>query len=309
MWMKWKKSLLSALAVFMTLCLYAYSLAGSDYYVRRSSIELIRAAPITEAVTFKHRELDPVEVSTIASATDSVRVSKTGSFTDQQLSVAPKLAGNRVSIPQYAPNTSSSSLIENAKTTFTIGKNFTLPHPKIFKEISKVLQLSHPWLEQLKVYLASIYPVRTVAITVATEFYTTNLLNWLISANLVANPPLKHYIVVAFSESVYQLLTKRNITSLMVPLKSVVWGWSHGVGRVWMVRLTIIRLLNHWGYNVQHYDTDALILRNPDSLFNQFPHYDIVGSQGKLPKPFNELWGFAICMGAVLFRSTAKMGK
>ena len=302
-----KKSLLTALTVSMTLCLYAYSLAGSEYHMRRASIELAREAPIIEAVTFRQREPNATEVSTIASATDSIHVPETGSFYGQQLSATTKLP--TVSTPQEAQSISPSSLVNNTGAIFNIRKNFTFPHPKILKDVSKVLQLGHAWLEQLKAYLTSIYPARTLTIVVASELYTTTVLNWLISATLVADPPLEHYIIVAFSESVHQLLTKRNITSLMVPLKSVIQGWSHGVGRVWMVRLAIIRLLNHWGYNVQHYDADAVILRNPESLFNKFPQYDIVGSHGKLSRPFSEMWGFAICMGAVLFRSTAKMGK
>ena len=80
---------------------------------------------------------------------------------------------------------------------------------------------------------------------------------------------------------------------------------------MWMCRLALIRLLNHWGYNVVHYDADAVILKNPKPLFDKFQEYDIVGSWGKLGKELKNMWGFAICMGAVLvlFRSTANVGK
>ena len=145
--------------------------------------------------------------------------------------------------------------------------------------------------------------MRTITITVANQFYEANLLNWLVSANLVADLPLHHNIVIAFSQSIHQLLTKKGVPVVMVPLTSVVWGWSPGVAKVRMCRLALIRLLNHWGYNVVHYDADAVTLKNPEPLF------DIVGSRGKLGKELKNMWGFAICMGAVLFRSTANVGK
>ena len=172
-----------------------------------------------------------------------------------------------------------------------------------------MFKLSHTWLEELKSYLASISPMRTITITVANQFYEANLLNWLVSANLVADPPLQHYIVIAFSQSIHQLLSKRCIPVVMVPLTSVVWGWSPGIAKVWMCRLALIHLLNHWGYNVVHYDADAVILKNPKPLFDKFQEYDIVGSWGKLSIELKNMWGFAICMGAVLFRSTANVGK
>ena len=201
------------------------------------------------------------------------------------------------------------SLKAHSRNELITAKNFTLPHPKIYKDIPKVFKLSHTWLEELKSYLASISPMRTITITVANQFYEANLLNWLVSANLVADPPLQHYIVIAFSQSIHQLLSKRGIPVVMVPLTSVVWGWSPGVAKVWMCRLALIRLLNHWGYNVVHYDADAVILKNPKPLFDKFQEYDIVGSRGKLGKELKNMWGFAICMGAVLFRSTANVGK
>ena len=68
------------------------------------------------------------------------------------------------------------------------------------------------WLTCLRGYLTSIYPSWTVTITVATKSFIPNLLNWLISANLVADPPLEHIMTVVFDEPVYQLLAERNIS-------------------------------------------------------------------------------------------------
>lgn len=155
-----KKSLLTALTA-MTLCLYAYSLAGSEYHMRRATIELAREAPIIEAVTFRQREpdIDAIEVST----TDSIHVPETGSSYGQQLyrcyyKTAHGIDSPRSTNPQSRKNTGA---------IFTIRKNFTFPRPKMLKDVSKVLQLGRAWLEQLKAYLTSIYPAKTLTIVVA----------------------------------------------------------------------------------------------------------------------------------------------
>ena len=166
-------------------------------------------------------------------------------------------------------------------------------------------------MDPLKDYLRGIHPARSVTVIVASNAYIPNLLNWLISAKFVSDPPLENVLTIVFSatRTVYEMLAKRGIPCILVRLKSVVVGWSHGVGTVWMTRLALIRLLNYWGYDVQHFDTDAVVLRNPQPLFDHYREYDIVGSRGRLSKSDNDMWGFAICMGAVLFRSTPRTGE
>ena len=191
---------------------------------------------------------------------------------------------------------------------FTIREDFTFPHPIDFQEVEKVLQSD--WVQQLKSFLRSIYPSQTVTITVATESFIPNLLNWLISASLVADPPLDYVITVAFDKPVYLLLRDKNLPVILVPFKSVLKGKRKGVSKVWMARFAVIRLLNHWGYDVQQFDTDAIILRNPKPLYDKYPDTEIVSARGKLPFELGKgPWGFTICMGAVLLRSTGRMGK
>ena len=212
--------------------------------------------------------------------------------------------------PQQSATTEEEPHVPESSSmpSFTVRQDFTFPHPTEFLKVDQVLKAD--WVQQLKSYLTSIHPARTVTITVATESFIPNLLNWLISATLVADPSLKHIITVAFDTSVYQLLTQRRLTVILVPYPSVLKSRGRGVSNVWMARFAVIRLLNHWGYDVQQFDTDAVMLRNPRPLYDRYPDYEIVSARGKLPFELGRgPWGFTVCMGAVLLRSTQRMGE
>ena len=192
-------------------------------------------------------------------------------------------------------------------STFSFSEDFSFPHPSAFKSIHSIQSAS--WVKALQEFLISISPGRTVTLTVASKDYTQNVLNWLISAQVIAEPSLQNVLVVSFDKSLHNLLTQRQISSIFVPHEAVLKS-SKGLSRVWMTRMAVIRLINHWGFDVQQFDTDAVILRNPEPLYQQFPDSDVVGSRGMLPFDIGKkLWGFTVCMGAVLFRSTPKTGK
>ena len=231
------------------------------------------------------------------------------SFTSTSTSSSPALVtiapGENELKNEKIPQLSASIL---QSVNFTIREDFTFPHPKDFQEVEKVLQSD--WVQQLKSFLTSIYPSWTVTITVATESFIPNLLNWLISASLVADPPLENVITVAFDEPAYQILADKNLPVILVPFKSVLKGNKKGVSKVWMARFAVIRLLNHWGYDVQQFDNDAIILRNPKPLYDKYPDTEIVSARAKLPFELGSgPWGFTVGMGAVLLRSTGRMGK
>ncbi len=145
---------------------------------------------------------------------------------------------------------------------FTIAKDFSFPHRSIFKKPSQVLTSS--WVRELKYFLASVDQPKRVILTVATSDFTANLLNWLISAQVVAVPPLENILVVCFDASLHDLLNRKRIDSIYVPYSSIL-KTTHGlgIGKVWMTRMAVIRLINHLGFDVQQFDTDAIILRNP----------------------------------------------
>lgn len=199
--------------------------------------------------------------------------------------------------------------VQSNDVSFTVARGFTFPHPQVFKPVGTVLSSS--WVRQLKSYLETITPARQVTITVASYDFAANLLNWLISAQVITSPPLENILVVSFDEPLHRMLVHREISSLFVPYASVLRNpHSLGVHKVWMTRMAVLRLISHWGFHVVQFDTDAIILRNPQPLFDRFPNFDIVGSRAKLPFELGKgQWGFTVCMGAILFRSTARTGR
>ena len=42
-----------------------------------------------------------------------------------------------------------------------------------------------------------------------------------------------------------------------------------------MVRAVLLRVLNYWGYDVASYDSDAVLLKNPQVLYDERPHIDL----------------------------------
>ena len=216
---------------------------------------------------------------------------------------------NLVSRPSTQQNQSSVHANVTSRNVFTISKPFAFPHPTAFRHTADIL--ASVWVKQLKDHLGSITHPKRVTLTVASADFTGKLLNWLISALVIAKPPLENIIVVSFDENLHKLLKSRGIMSLFVPYRSVLLKPNGiGIGQVWMTRMAVIRLINHWGYDVQQFDNDAIILKNPQPLFDQFPDSDVVGSRAMLPFELGKgPWGFTVCMGAILFRSTPRTGK
>lgn len=78
--------------------------------------------------------------------------------------------------------------------------------------------------------------------------------------------------------------------------------------QIHIVRLTFFRLLNHWGYDVVMYDSDAVVLKNPQPLFDANQGVELVGSAGKGPESIGHVWGRTICTGVLLLRTSPGLG-
>ena len=86
------------------------------------------------------------------------------------------------------------------------------------------------------------------------------------------------------------------------------FNFSAPFERVMMLRLSLMRIISHFGFNVAMIDTDAIMLRNPEPLFDAQEGMDIVGSMGTIPKDLMDEWPMTICIGVVLIRSSEKTG-
>ena len=186
--------------------------------------------------------------------------------------------------------------------------NFHMPCPKVYKPVKEIVVAS--WMKPLLQILSS-FEGNQVTLVIANNAYRDVLLNWLISAQLVSKPPLENIIVVSLDHDLYSLLHSRDIPSIQAPFSTVL-NTKHRFRRffelIMMMRLGFMRLINRLGYDCAMYDIDAIILKNPQPLYDKWADVDIIGSRGQLPRELWRRWGVTICIGAVFIRSNSRTG-
>ena len=186
---------------------------------------------------------------------------------------------------------------------FTIANDFAFPHAlNTLKDVEKIA--STRWVQDLASIMATWPNNRTVLVVSGNTKFQQPLLNWIISAVLKANVSLDCILILAADEMLYKLLKERRIGSIFVPPSSLYDSKSIQLSTHQLItysRFAVVRLLNHWGFTVAHYDSDALILRDAQQIFEKYLLSSIVASRGAGPK--------TLCAGAILFRSNRQMGK
>ena len=166
------------------------------------------------------------------------------------------------------------------------------------------------WVAQLQTFLGGVAGSQVSLVTASIEHLDV-LLNWLISAHLVATPPLADILVLTLDSSVFDLVSQRNLSALYVHEDMVISPTANVTRRfsqVHVVRLSVLRLMNHYGFTVVNYDCDAIVLRNPQPIFDGHADADIIGTFGKGPGQLYEKWGITLNTGVMVMRSNAKIG-
>ena len=142
--------------------------------------------------------------------------------------------------------------------------------------------------------------------------HTHLVLNWLTAALTLLHPPLHNVMVLSLDHALCDFLTGRGlpVTCIAVPVASIftlgdVNGWREGI----LVRFPILRLINYWGYDVAAYDSDAVLLRNPQELYDDKPHVHLFSSAGTFPPLMAQEWGFTLCGGTLVFRASPVTGE
>ena len=201
--------------------------------------------------------------------------------------------------------------VKNSPRLFHISKNFTFPHFKSILRDNNVMAKT-PWIIELAKIMSNINQKTIFAITV-NQGYKDTLLNWLISAIFKGGLSLDRILVISLDQSIQEFLQRHGITCIYIPVKSLFNSlishyWIVEYGLVMFTRISVVRLLNHWGYSVVIIDTDALVLHDPQPLFDQYPSSSIVASSGTQPRTLFDVWNTTACNGLILLRSTPEMG-
>ena len=178
--------------------------------------------------------------------------------------------------------------------------------------------LNLPWIQELHKIVVRIHGSVTpqVNLVVADWRNVELLLNWLIAALVRLTDPLQNVIVLGLDAEVCELLHSRNFNCVHSDPDSFI---RHSKDKFFrfaniysapQTRLLVARLVNYWGYSFASYDTDAVILRNPQPLYDENRGVNVVaGAGGHWPRWAMEKWGFAVCPGAMLMRSGTKTGQ
>ena len=203
-------------------------------------------------------------------------------------------------------SSTSVSIMSDDPPQLSFSDTFHFPHPRA-SEVADIIG-KYCWIQELQSTLKDWKQKRQVIMVASNSAYQEVLLNWLISAALVV--PLNQILVIALDEPVWRLVHNRGFQSVLVPPSSLIQRSRYITlfGEIMLTRLSIMRLLNHWGFDVAMIDTDALLLKDPWPLFERYPDSSIVASQGKFPSELSAKWGTAMCVGVILIRSSNQTG-
>lgn len=155
-------------------------------------------------------------------------------------------------------------------------------------------------------HLSTLGKSKRINMVTSNSIYQDVLLNWLISAAVRSQLPLQSILVISLSQSLHTKLVERKIPSVYIPYFSLLRrgiNFTQDFEKVMMLRLAVMRLLNHWGFDVHNYDTDAVLLKDPQPLYDRFAESDIIGSVGKIPRNLMAFWGITVCIGVVILKS------
>lgn len=198
---------------------------------------------------------------------------------------------------------------EPKERDFRIREPFHFPQPT-FSRPAPVLLRSR-WVKDLQDYLRTIPKGTEISVVTSSVEHTDVLLNWLIAA-FVKIDPLQTVMVISMDSKLHSTLVSRGISSLYVH-KNMVVSPKADVPRVFsqvhVVRLAVVRLMNHYGYDVINYDCDAILLRNLQPIFDSYKSTDLIGTFGKGPDVLYRKWGVALNTGVMVMRATENMGK
>ena len=168
------------------------------------------------------------------------------------------------------------------------------------------------WVSELRAFVETVQPRWPISILSASSEFTEMLLNWLTLTLVVIEEPIQNVLVVSLDENIHLLLKKRGFASLHISQDSTDSSDHKSVGKgvtmAGIARTTVMRLLLHWGYDVANYDLDALVIKNPQPLYDSYHQSDIVGTTAVDPMVLTRRWGFSVCFGAVMMRATYQTG-
>ena len=152
---------------------------------------------------------------------------------------------------------------------------------------------------------------KQLTLLICSKDYLEVLVNWLAQAVLHAHHPVDSILIIATDSFTQDVMHHKGIHSVFISVDAVVYlkGLSRKIEPIWITKLSVIRLLNHWNYNVLAFDTDALMMKDVQPLLDKFSTSDIVSSTSKHPLECFRKWKVpTMNVGAILYKSSPATG-
>ncbi len=206
--------------------------------------------------------------------------------------------------------------IHTSAKLFQLRSSFQLPVPHCTLSVHSLLQ--QPWIGELQDILSTIDPLSgPISLTTSDYNFRDVLLNWLSASTVHITPQLSHLLILCMDKSLYDLLKAHNITSIYAPPESFInkktaAGLDKHIAftRTQILRLTVMRLLNHWGYDAANYDADAILVKNTEPLmYDIYRESSLIASYGRFPAEIRVQWGgTTLCAGMFMVKSGPATG-
>ena len=153
------------------------------------------------------------------------------------------------------------------------------------------------------------------------------VLNWITSALTILQPPLHNVMVLSLDHLLCSFFTNKSLPLTCIAVRpesflklhpgstreeepgnkaksNAMDKWRLGI----KVRFPVLRLINYWGYDVAAYDSDAVLIHNPQTLYTERPSTDLFSGAGMFPFDVSERWGFTLCAGTLMLRASPAVG-
>jgi hypothetical protein len=181
-----------------------------------------------------------------------------------------------------------------------------MPYPKYTKSPEDLQR--QEWVHRLHDYLLTLNKSVSPQLSMVFGDYKHKVLflNWMTAA-MKLKPPLHNILVMSLDDSLCEFARSKEfpVTCIESPVENVL---NIDNKEAWMsrmkVRLVVLRLINYWGYDVASYDTDAVLLKNPQVLYDERPNVHLFSAVAKYPPELGEVWGATLCAGTMLLRAS-----
>ena len=213
----------------------------------------------------------------------------------------------------YAPKIKVDGFVENTADRPFIFTTKKLQSWPILRPVSRKLVRSSPivlelYRESRNVDLNLILPV------FLTESYLPVFFNWVSQVLLQDSAHLlKHLLVITMDNRSYAAIEHFNLPLLYLNppefLKQL--GYleiiKNPLHQIFSVRLICFWLLSGWGFDIIHFDVDAIPVRPKFlDLFVREGGADLVAGVGTFPMSARKALGATVCMGSFFLRSLTK---